>query len=563
MKCFALHGRHHMRLRGGVYPHHPRLNRNKSPLQNVAALAFPPSDDSLRAMYRIIACLFAILTLSLPAQAADDISAASRSVVRVVTVATMDGEIVGFGHGSGIAISPTRILTNAHVVESVARHPGSVALGVVPSEGDKSYPARLIALDSRRDLALIELQSGRLPAAAIYTGPLASGADIVALGYPGNVDLATARSATDYIIPRTPVRSEGNISNTQAIDGVAALVHTAKISRGNSGGPLVDECGRIVGINTFITRADDGDSPFGFAISTRELTRFLGEAKQEFTSIGSTCLTMADADARERAALDAESRAQSDAENARLAKIELARERRLAELQKDAQTARENRIAQAGVLFVLGALAAGAGLMFYGQKNQRNARIGGGIGAALMLAAVVLFLTRPEGMPDDSALADDLPGATAEAPKIAGGNFLCTIQPDRSRITISSTNDVPVRIDGQGCVNGRTQYSQASDGRWQRILVPNEEATVTVASFDGASKNYRVDRYLLSAEEMAQARQVRAGIKGDGCTANPEALAALTIQQEAIRGVLPPSPNERLVYRCQAASQAALRAAQQ
>src|SRR3546814_10650187 len=108
------------------------------------------------------------------------------------------------------------------------------------------------------------MAGGRVPAAALYTGPLESGADVVALGYPGNVDLATARSAADYITPRTPVRSEGNMSNRQSVDGVAMLVHTAKISRGNSGGPLVDQCGRIVGINTAFTRADDGDSPFAF-----------------------------------------------------------------------------------------------------------------------------------------------------------------------------------------------------------------------------------------------------------------------------------------------------------
>ncbi|MGB7409677.1 MAG: serine protease, partial [Sphingopyxis granuli] len=260
-------------------------------------------------MTRLLPLLLAFFAIVLPARAADDISAASRSVVRVVTVAMMEGEVVGFGHGSGIAITPTRILTNAHVVESAVRYPNNVALGVVPSEGQKSYPARLIAIDTARDLALIEMGEGRLPAAAIYTGPLESGTDVVALGYPGNVDLATARSAADYITPRTPVRSEGNMSNVQAVDGIATLVHTAKISRGNSGGPLVDACGRVVGINTFITRADDGDSPFAFAISVREIARFLADAGQQYTSVGTACLSMAEATARDRAALDAETRA--------------------------------------------------------------------------------------------------------------------------------------------------------------------------------------------------------------------------------------------------------------
>ena len=61
--------------------------------------------------------------------------------------AVVDGEVVGFGHGSGIAISPTRIVTNAHVVESAVKYPNNVALGVVPSEGQKSYAGKLIAID--------------------------------------------------------------------------------------------------------------------------------------------------------------------------------------------------------------------------------------------------------------------------------------------------------------------------------------------------------------------------------------------------------------------------------
>lgn len=510
-------------------------------------------------MTRFLALLLALLPLALPARAADDISAASRSVVRVVTVAMVEGEVVGFGHGSGIAISPTRIVTNAHVVESAARYPGNVALGVVPSEGQKSFAGRLIAIDTARDLALVEITEGRLPAAAIYTGPLDAGADVVALGYPGNVDLATARSANDYITPRTPTRSEGNFSNMQTVDGVAMLIHTAKISRGNSGGPLVDQCGRIVGINTAITRADDGDSPFAFAIAGRELTRFLADAGQQYGSVGTTCLSMAEADARERAAIEAEARADAEADAAKNAAAKLDRELRAARAAEEALEARENRIALAGVLFVIGALAAGAGLMFYGQKNMRNAKIAGGVGAALILAAAILFATRPDAYAEVAGEAKK--SSAADAPQLAEGSLLCTIRPDRSRITVSSTTDVPIRIGVGGCVNGRTQYTRGADDRWQRILVPNEEATVTVASIDAAGREYRVERYLLDAATMARARDIRAASPIKGCTADPEALASLAAQQDAIRGALPPVPNERLVYRCQRASGAAVEGA--
>ncbi|MBB6426047.1 S1C family serine protease [Sphingopyxis sp. JAI128] len=507
-------------------------------------------------MTRLFALLLALFALSLPARAADDISAASRSVVRVVTVAMVDGEVVGFGHGSGIAISPTRIVTNAHVVESAAKYPGNVALGVVPSEGQKSYAGKLVAIDTARDLALVEITEGRLPPAAVYTGPLDSGADVVALGYPGNVDLATARSANDYITPRSPTRSEGNMSNMQAVDGVAMLIHTAKISRGNSGGPLVDQCGRIAGINTAITRADDGDSPFAFAIAGRELTRFLTDAGQEYASVGTPCLSMAEADARDRAAMDAEARAREQADAAKEAAARLDRELKQARAEEDALASRENRIALAGVFFVIGALAAGAALLFHSQKNIRNAKIAGGAGAVLMIGAAVLFVTRPDA---HAEIGEEAAKATSvAAPALAQGNFLCTIRPDRSRITVSATTDVPITIGKDGCVNGRTQYTRGADDRWQRILVPNEEATVTVASIDSAGRDYRVDRYLLDAETMAKARETRAAVTLKSCTADPDALAGLAAQQDAIRSALPASPNERLVYRCQPAGGAAI-----
>ena len=504
-------------------------------------------------MTRLFALLLAFFALTLPARAADDISAASRSVVRVVTVAMVEGEVVGFGHGSGIAISPTRIVTNAHVVESAVRYPNNVALGVVPSEGQKSYAGKLIAIDTARDLALVEIAGARLPAAAVYSGPVEAGTDVVALGYPGNVDLATARSAADYITPRTPVRSEGNMSNMQAIDGVATLVHTAKISRGNSGGPLVDKCGRIVGINTFITRADDGDSPFAFAISTRELARFLADAGQNYGSVGTPCLSLAEADARDRAAIDADARATAEANAAKDAAARLDRDLRQRRAEEAALASRENRIALAGVLFVIGALAAGGALLLTSQKDVRRAKIAGGAGAALMLAAVILFVTRPDTLVEVADTADPAKPAS-ETPAIAEGRFLCTIRPDRSRITVSSTEDVPVAIGGNGCVNGRTQYARGTDGRWQRILVPNDEATVTIASIDPAAKDYRVERYLLDAATMARARAIRAGASLKSCTADTGAVTAFAAQQDAIRAVLPPAPNERLIYQCQTAA---------
>src|SRR3546814_10857362 len=105
------------------------------------------------------------------------------------------------------------------------------------------------------------------------------------------------------------------------------LVHSAKISRGNSGGPLVDQCGRIVGSNSEITRAYDCDSPFACAISVSEIARFLGDARQDYHSVGTPCLSMAEAAERDRAATDAEARAEAEAKAEKQAKAQFERER--------------------------------------------------------------------------------------------------------------------------------------------------------------------------------------------------------------------------------------------
>ena len=154
-------------------------------------------------MGRIVLFLFAMLAAAVPAAPAraDDISVAGRSVVRVVVISFgEEGEVTGFGHGSGFAVAPNRVVTNAHVVAQVrqAEQEGrTVSVGVVPSQGAQASRARIIAFDPARDLALLEVEEGRLPAIPLYVGPLDDGVQIAALGYPGNVDLATARSADD------------------------------------------------------------------------------------------------------------------------------------------------------------------------------------------------------------------------------------------------------------------------------------------------------------------------------------------------------------------------------
>ncbi|QAY75514.1 trypsin-like peptidase domain-containing protein [Sphingosinicella sp. BN140058] len=490
-----------------------------------------------------IALAFALAS---PARA-DDISATARSVVRVVVIAVDGEEVVGFGHGSGFAVAGNRVVTNAHVVALAAEHPENVAVGVVPSEGSKSFGARLVAYDAARDLALLELTEGSLPPASLYMGPFAEGGDVVALGYPGNVDLATAQSADDYITPQAPTRSAGNYSNERQVDGIRALLHTANIARGNSGGPLLDPCGRIVGVNTFITRGEEGDAPFGFAISNSEVATFLRAAKQNFSAVSSPCVSMEDR-------LNAE-RSREEQEKARAEALETrakdkADQEALARAQAENEDARENRAAIAIVLGVLSLAAfGGAGLMAWKDKTRPAMMFAGG-GALLLIGATFAFLSRPSR--DDLHIQPDAAVKTSDAKagiSEATGKSVCKLVENRSRVTVSSTENVNLDWAPGGCMNGRTQYARAGDV-WRRVLVPNGDATVSVLEYRPARSEYVVTRYLMSQEAMAEARRLREGINIKACSADEEQLAILGDRQDTIRASLPNLPNERLVYQC-------------
>lgn len=502
-------------------------------------------------MTRVLLVLAMMLAWIMPARA-DDISAAGRGVVRVVTIAMVEGEVVGFGHGSGFAVAPNRIITNAHVVEAAERYPGNVVIGVVPSEGDKSYQGRLIALDADRDLALIEFTGLRLPALTFYNGPANEGDAMIALGYPGNVDLATARSSADFITPLSPVRSQGVFSGRRNLQGVSVLLHTAGIARGNSGGPLLDGCGRVLGVNSAITRADDGDASFGFAIGNDEVAAFLREAKQPMPANGVACTSIADRLAADRSEAEQTRAAEEAKRREAAAKAAADRENALDQALVDNFAMRENYLAGAGLLLVLGALGVGAGGLFVTRGQRREASWAAAGGGVLMVAALVTFFTRPAFDPSaiEGAARVAVPPPAAEPGGL--GKMVCTIDPARSRVTVSSTQETRIDVSPDGCVNGRTQYAETG-ANWQRILVPDEEQTVSVLEYAPGTRTYSTTRYLLSAGQMSAARKLRAQVKIKACSSNQAALANLAQAQQAIRTALPQVFNERLVYRCKPA----------
>jgi len=152
--------------------------------------------------------------------------------------------------GSGVIATPDgRIVTNAHV----ARGDASVRLW-----DGRELPATLLARDARRDLATLQVPASGLPAATFGdSGALRVGELVMAIGNP----MGFIGALTTGV-----VHALGSLAGFGAQSWVLADV---RLAPGNSGGPLADACGRVIGINTMIVNG------LGAAVPGNAVSAFL------------------------------------------------------------------------------------------------------------------------------------------------------------------------------------------------------------------------------------------------------------------------------------------------
>ncbi|KUR74354.1 serine protease [Novosphingobium sp. FSW06-99] len=493
-----------------------------------------------------------------------DIAAASRGVVRVVLVRSGFLGTSMLGHGSGFAVAPDMIVTNAHVVQD-AHGDGNVVIGVIPSQGSASYPAHIVAYSPANDLALLQLGNhAALQPLTLFPGAVSDGMQIAAVGYPGNVDAAQGLNAGDLVTPQDTVKTYGQVSSGRSSRQFDTILHTAQLGAGNSGGPLLDTCGRVLGVNSFGTVSDNGtDSSFFFAISMRELQPFLKSAGVIPHLASLPCTSIADLDrADSQRSADDQARVAAEA-LARTAAREHAFDKARHDAELDVLSERDNGLALAALLLVA-AIGAATFAFLQRQRGQvRGTRIGVGLLIVLVLGAGFAWILRPSlSAIDDRAKdrmaevdasgtpAPDGDGSTAAA--AAPQKLICVLDPQRSRVTVSDITDVPLQWSAGGCVNGKTQYGLAQDG-WSRVLVPNGEDTIAVTHFDPAAHSYTVERFLMGIDDMNRARAERSKIAFPPCGASEDLARQLGSAQAAIKTLLPAEPNERMRYTCQPA----------
>jgi len=197
---------------------------------------------------------------------------ASRAIPSIVTVQNLDGEFGQAGSGSGVIIrSDGFIVTNHHVID------GADTLKVIMSDG-LSYPAELVGSDSLMDIAVLKVRADDLPHIRFGSMErLRTGEPAIAVGNPLGLDggpsvTAGVISAFDRSLVTNPLTGES----------LYGLLQTdAPITRGSSGGALLDVHGRLLGITTAIGLSDVGAEGLGFAVPANLVERIVDDLMSE------------------------------------------------------------------------------------------------------------------------------------------------------------------------------------------------------------------------------------------------------------------------------------------
>jgi serine protease Do len=177
--------------------------------------------------------------------------------------------------GSGFIISPDGfILTNHHVVEDANQI-------VITMPGGKKADARIIGTDPTTDIALLKIDMENLPYVRFgNSDQVLLGEWAIAIGNPfGLFEINNRNTVTVGVISAVD-RDFGEMEGRIYQD----MIQTdASINRGNSGGPLCNALGEVIGMNTFIytgSQYSEGSVGIGFAIPINRISRLIDDLKK-------------------------------------------------------------------------------------------------------------------------------------------------------------------------------------------------------------------------------------------------------------------------------------------
>ena len=204
--------------------------------------------------------------------------------VVTIKVTTSQGEALGSGF---VIDGEGHIVTNDHVVE------GASAISVEFADGS-TYDAQLVGADASTDIGVIKVNAPSSELTPLELGDSSAvqvGDEVVAIGSPLGLN-ETVTSGIVSALHRT-ITSPNNFSINDAIQTDAAINH------GNSGGPLLDLQGQIIGINSQIESDSGGNDGIGFAVPSNTVksvvSQLLATGKVEHAYLGVGIATITDA----------------------------------------------------------------------------------------------------------------------------------------------------------------------------------------------------------------------------------------------------------------------------
>jgi S1-C subfamily serine protease len=196
------------------------------------------------------------------------------ATVLVVTFQDDEGETFSFG--SGFFIAPDLVLTNFHVVED------SWQCFVINKAIGQLVEAKMVAQGSGdKDLAVLQLDSQANISPLSFSTKSKRADRISAWGFPGLL-LELNFNLNSTSIPEV-VYSSGEINVIYDSQPVSIIAHTAVISQGNSGGPLIDDKGRVVGVNTFLLSSKESYRQANLALPAKDIISFLRANRLPYT----------------------------------------------------------------------------------------------------------------------------------------------------------------------------------------------------------------------------------------------------------------------------------------
>ena len=183
------------------------------------------------------------------------------------------GKLQTVSEGSGVIYKKSGgsayIVTNNHVVS------GSNALKVIMSNG-KEGSAKIVGTDSTTDLAVLRISAANVKTVASFgnSNDIAAGQDVLAIGSPMGSEYANTVTKGIISAKNRTIRAKSGAAATSVIQTDAA------INSGNSGGPLINMAGQVIGINSMKLVSDTNGSNvegMGFSIPSNEVVRIINQ----------------------------------------------------------------------------------------------------------------------------------------------------------------------------------------------------------------------------------------------------------------------------------------------